>query len=501
MRYPTLWRPLSSKRWIGVVCLAGAGCAGVGSGPAQPATAGGAGERLCRETTVTDAVVTNTPPAEGYAWNTLARIAAANCSEAKALLLDALAERHQTAVATGWRNPQLRVGRNWGDEDETTAGRTGTHIYPDEVGTPAHSFTRYQETEDRDFDGSAVGLRVYCANPFVNRWLRKRGAAKAQALEAEAKETSYAAFCEVRTLCLEADFLREEIGLMEQMAALREQLRNLCREQTDAGVAGPLDLARAETRLASLRSEIHEKRVSRQQYLRRIGVLTGLPPDQVKVCAGTPLKPVPTRFQDLAVLTDLAFMRRPDLARLEREKEAAQHEVKAARAGQIPWLEYVEGTFEDEEASTRTFDEYYSGYDYSSRDRTEWQVRVALTVPVFNWLGDEVRLSRAQLAAAEARVQGLYKTIRLEVGGVLEDYRSARTEYDRFAEESRKTCQTVTARIDALAKSAIKRDEVLAAREELLAYRRVCLRTERECRLTEQYLETVSGGSLMEEKP
>ncbi|MDR2849866.1 MAG: hypothetical protein LBW77_04895, partial [Verrucomicrobiota bacterium] len=38
------------------------------------------------------------PPAEGYDWDALARMAAANSTEAKALLLEARAERYQTAV-------------------------------------------------------------------------------------------------------------------------------------------------------------------------------------------------------------------------------------------------------------------------------------------------------------------------------------------------------------------------------------------------------------------
>ena len=128
-------------------------------------------------------------------------------------------------------------------------------------------------------------------------------------------------------------------------------------------------------------------------------------------------------------------------------------------------------------------------------------MRVAVTIPVFNWLGDEVKLSRTQLAAAEARLQGLYETIRAEIDGVLEDYRSAHAERDRLAGECERLCQTMTARIDALAhEPTIKREDVLAAREELIAYRRVCLKAEREWLLMTQYLETVSGGSLAEER-
>lgn len=481
-----------------VVCLLWAGCAGLERGAGKKTESDGV---AASPSVVVAPVPTNTPPAEGYAWTTLARMAAANSSAAKALLLEAQAERYQAAVDTGWRNPQLRAGHAWGDEDEVMPARTGWRTYPNEVGQPSRPFTKYRETEDRSFDSDSIGLRVYTANPFVNRWLRKRGAASARALEAESKEEAYAVFCEVRTLCLETDLLREEIALLEQMTEVRVQIRDARREQSEAGVTSPLDLIRAETRLASLQSEIREKQTARQQLVRRIAVLAGIPVAQVRLCPRGSAQPVAAAYLDTAVLSDLAFMRRPDLTRCEREKEAAEHGVKAARAGQIPWLEYVEGTYSEEDGHTCQYEQYYSGHDYTSRNQTEWQVRVAVTIPVFNWLGDEVKLSRTQLAAAEARLQGLYETIRAEIDGVLEDYRSAHAERDRLAGECERLCQTMTARIDALEhEPAIKREDVLAAREELIAYRRVCLKAEREWLLMTQYLETVSGGSLAEER-
>jgi outer membrane protein TolC len=423
-------------------------------------------------------------------------MAAANCGEARALLLEAQAERHKTAVDTGWRNPQLRMGRRWGDQDEETPGRSGMRTYPDEVDMPSRPFTRYREWEEQTFDGETVGLRVYTANPFVNRWLRKRGEAAARALEKESEEEAYAVYCEVRTLCLEAELLREEADLLERMAGLRQELRDVRREQVEAGVTTPLDLIRAETRLAALRSELGGKRMARQQLVRRIAVLAGVPAEGFKLRPKAASRPDAAAL-DPAVLADLAFARRPDLARLEREREAAEHAVKAARAGQIPWFEYVEGTYEDGRAEIDSYETYFTGHDSTTRKETEWQVRVAVTVPVFNWLGDEIKLTRTQLAAAEARVQGQYEMVRTEVGGVLEDYRAASVEWERLAGEGERLRETMTARLDALAREpTVQPHEVLEAREELLAYQRVCLKAERECLFMAQCLETVSGGAL-----
>lgn len=420
------------------------------------------------------------PPEGGYSWDELARLAAARSSEAKVLLLEAEAERHQTAVETGWRNPQLRMGRHSGEESEESVDRDGLRKW-----------------DEREFDGASAGLRVYVANPFVNRWLRKRGAASVRAMEAASEEEKFAVFCEVKSLCLEAEMAREEVALLEQMAGLREQVRGIRREQTDAAVANALELIRAETRLAVLRSEISEKQAVLKQFIRRIAVLAGLPAEQVRLRPRDPEMPVEPACLDAVALTDLAFLRRPDLQKALHEKEAAEHGVKAAHAAQIPWFEYLEGSYETEEGRARADEEFTAGSERSKKDESEWQARVAVTLPIFNWLGDEVRLNRTRLAAAEARAQGLYDTIRREVEGVLEDYRSVRDERERVVAERKRLSVAMTAQVDALAnESTVRREDVLAAREELVGYVRVCMKVEREYLRLTDYLETVSGGPL-----
>lgn len=424
--------------------------------------------------------VTNRPPPEGYAWDDLARMAAANSAEAKALLLEADAERHQTAVDTGWRNPQLRSGWVAGEEDETQRKTSGV-----------------REWDDRDYDGYTAGLRIYVANPFVNRWLRKRGAAAVQALEAQSEEVKYALYCEVKSLCLEAEVLRSEIGFLEKMSDYRKQLRDVRGEQTEAGVSGALELVRAETRLATLRSDIREKQAARQRLIRRIAVLAGVPAEHLRLRPLGSGEKIGTGFSSVAVLTDLAFLRRPDLRRTLHEKEAAAHALSAARAKQIPWFEYVEGTYDDESGRVDTRNSLSAAGERTDEDKDEWQARFAVTVPVFNWLGDEVRLNRSRLAAAESRLQGLYDSTRREIDVVWTDYCCAAAERDRVAGENKKLNEKMSAQIDALASEpTVRREDVIAIREELVAYQRASMKAEYDYLRLTQELESVCGGSL-----
>ncbi|MEI7899150.1 MAG: TolC family protein [bacterium] len=485
---PNGMKKQAQKKWMaacGMAVWLAAGCASMTRETPPPPVPADAPPAITN-TVAAAGAVTNAPPADGYTWEALAYLAVANSSEAKALLLDALAEKYQTAVDTGWRNPQLRLGTRWGDEDDLA---------------PSRPSAGNREWGDGSFDGQTAGLRLHTANPFVNRWLRQRGAATARALEAQSEETAYAVFCEVRALCLESEMARVEIDLLQQMAAFREQARNFRKEQSDAGVADALELIRAETRLAALRSEIREKQTARQQMLRRMAIFTGVPAEQLRLRPPDFERRVRAECLAAAALTDMAFMRRPDLMRAHHEQEAAEHKVKAAQAGNIPWFEYVEATCETESGTSTSYKQGDVGHDTSYKEQTEWQARVAITLPVFNWLGDEVKLSRTQLAAASARVKGLYATICAEVSGVLEDYQAARAERDRLADECKLLQETMTLQIDALAKEpTVRREDVLAAREELAAYQRICMKAERECLRMEQHLETVSGGSLTQER-
>lgn len=436
------------------------------------------------ETPQADVAPLEDVPDEGYDWDVLARMAAADDPEAKALLIGAAVERWQAAVDTQWRNPQLRAGQSWGDADDetvrsTTGARTGWG--------------------GRETDTYTAGVRMYTANPFVNRWLRRRGSAAAAAGEAEAGEAAYAVFCEVRALCLEAELLREETALLEQVSAVREQALGIRREQAEAGVANETELIRAEARQVSARAAIGERQVARQRLMRQIAVLTGVPDERLRLRPRGQARLPEVAGLDEAALTELAFLRRPDLLRARREREVATCEVGAARTGQIPWFEYVEGSWENEETRGTSFSQGVVGHERSARDEDEWQVRVAMTLPVFSWLGDEVRLSRARLSAAEVRLQGMYGRIRREVGGLLADYRSARAACEGVIAERDRLGAAMARRIEALAEEpSVRREDVLEAREELIRYMQVCLKTEQACLRLAQELEAASGGPLGE---
>ena len=432
----------------------------------------------------------------GLDWNALALRAADHSGEAGVLLLEADAERHQAAVDTAWREPQLRLGVSQGEADEETEGRLATRTDPASEQTEPD--LRPREWEAIDSDAYEVGLRVYIVSPFVNQWLRRRGEAAALAKEAESREAAYAVYCEVRSLCLEAAILQEEIELLEQMEGYRVEIRDIRSRQAAAAVAGALDLIQAVTRVADLRADLRDKRAELRRLVRRIALLSGVCEDRLRLRPADE-EPLPDAAAwTVDELVELAFSRRPDLARAEQEGAVAVHGLRAAKAKRLPWFDYVEGAYAGDCVQGSAYEDYTTGYDARKRDSSEWQLRFAVNLPVFDWDGKEIRLARARQEAADARLRDLRERIRAELGAVREDYVRACADRQRVVAENRKVEALMAAKIDALAEEpSVPPEDILAAREEFVRYARIRMRAEHECHRLAQELEALAGGPLV----
>jgi outer membrane protein TolC len=436
-------------------------------------------------------------PADGYDWSVLAHMAAGNTTVVEEFIQEAVVARRKAAAETAWRNPQLRGAWGSSDMDDETPGRSGMRTDLNEIGMPSRPFTNYDRHSTRNTDSKMLSLRFYISNPFVNYWIRKRGESAARALEAEGKEAAYAIFCEMQSLCLEAEILREEIELSDQVAELRQRAVEERERQVEAGLITVLDKLKAEARFESLRIELAGRRLEYQRLLRRIALLAGVELD------GLELKPRKKSAQfreellNAADLVELAYMRRPDLERVRYEVEEADRRLRVARSQMIPWFEFVEGRIGSEHSTERSYRQDSTGYDHTSRDVDEWQVRAAVSLPIFSWLGDEVRLSRSRQSLALVRERGMLNEVYREIEGALYDYRSARDEFERCRREGERLSAAMHEQIDMLADEPVVRsDKIFEAHEEVLRFQRTLLRAEHEVARLAMYLESASGGSL-----
>ena len=428
-------------------------------------------------------------PAGGWSWDELARLAGERADKAKIEFLKAAARRQKLDADLAWKDPQLRIGHTW--EDSWQRSR---HRHPDLREMP----------ENGSGDTYTATLRLYISNPFVNHYVRRAGEASIQSLEARAKAEQYAIYCEVKSLCLDEERLKREHARRVEAEMLWTRVRQcLDRRMKEGVVKSPLDAVKAEIARERASARADEAAQERRQIRREIAFLAGIPEREL-VIRYTPPEPPSTNVAFAAALAEVAFARRPDLVGALAELESARANVGAAKAAHVPWFDFVEGSYAHSSGRERDWGSYKSSLGNEFLDRghkhdhsDDWQIRAAITLPIFTWFGSSVKMSRLVEDAADVRVQGLRAAIKNEVECALDDFRASDLRYARISKDGIAFLKKMEARLSEFAESAaVKPDDVCRAQIELLDYR--SFKDEAEFDWVERILmlETVSGGPL-----
>jgi len=202
---------------------------------------------------------------------------------------------------------------------------------------------------------------------------------------------------------LAAETAREVIGLRTLDARIAIAVRNIAaqsdtlgviRQRYAAGVSSELDVARAEAHLSATEAEVPTLRSRRSGALRRLEVLvaadTGSLDQQLSAAHGVPTAP---RFIDAGLPSQL-LLRRPDVARAERELAAATARIGVARAELLPRFS-LSGSF--------GFQSQQTGNLFSSGSRF-WLIGPGMRWPIFDagrlLANVEVQNARTEQAAA-----------------------------------------------------------------------------------------------------
>ena len=126
-----------------------------------------------------------------------------------------------------------------------------------------------------------------------------------------------------------------EQKLLSDTLAAYERAVKLTIDRFNGGVASKVDVAQAQTQLASTRAQLTDLGVIRSQLEHAIAVLTGQPPSALTIAPGkiqAPPPPIPP-----GVPSEL-LERRPDIAAAERQVAAANAEIGLAQTAFYPTL-------------------------------------------------------------------------------------------------------------------------------------------------------------------
>jgi hydrophobe/amphiphile efflux-1 (HAE1) family protein/NodT family efflux transporter outer membrane factor (OMF) lipoprotein len=184
--------------------------------------------------------------------------------------------------------------------------------------------------------------------------------------------------------------LDAEIATVSGTVDLRQQQVQLVRSRFEGGIGSDLDVARAETELATTEAEAASLAQRRAELENAIAILAGSNPSSFKLAADTNAWMTPPEIP--AGLPANLLERRPDVAEAERQLASANARIGVAKASFFPVLTltgsggYVSGDLD-------------SLFKWDSRT---WSIGPSLSLPIFAGGRNRANYRRSQAARDEA---------------------------------------------------------------------------------------------------
>lgn len=214
--------------------------------------------------------------------------------------------------------------------------------------------------------------------------------ARARAVESDADAMRLAVGAEIAQAWFSLNGTRAQQQLARRVVENRRTTLDLVLRRVEAGVASPLDEARARTELAAAEAELPALDAALAVSSHRLAVLLGVSPSgyEAPSVADRPPLPVALRLPDPAQWA----AQRPDLQAAEARLQALALDVEAVRAEFLPRLS-VAGVLGVVAGSV-------SGL--GAAGAASWFVTPTVSVPVFDHARIDARLQAARAGEREA---------------------------------------------------------------------------------------------------
>lgn len=258
-------------------------------------------------------------------------------------------------------------------------------------------------TRQRYSDNQVPGFGGVTANTFstpidlsyeIDLWGRVRRGFESARAEAQASLADHYNVL----LTLQADVAQNyfqlraldlEISQLAATVGLRNEQVQLVRSRLEGGIGNDLDVARAETELATTQAESAALARQRTELENALAILLGENPSIFRLPTMTNWSPVPPAIP--AGLPSELLERRPDISQAERRLAAANARIGVAKAAFFPVLSLTaSGGYLSAEADTL--------FNWSSRT---WSLGPSLSLPIFSGGRNKANYRRSQAAFAE----------------------------------------------------------------------------------------------------
>ncbi len=378
------------------------------------------------------------------------------------LMLDELEVRALAA------NQDLRAAAARVEQARAAAGLARSAYWPQLAANGSVTRERTSSATDNVFPDSLTTTDRASLNAAWELDLFGRVRRLSESARADAGATT-AAFESVR-LALTADVastwfsLRafdQELALVRDTAALRRRTRDLISARLTSGTAGEIDLARADTELATAEADAAALANRRAALQNALAVLVGEPASAFSIAVSssnaTPLAIPPGLPSDL-------LERRPDIATAERALAAANARIGVAKAAFFPAISLTGGAG----YASGDIDQLFNA------DARTWSIGPSLYLPIFQGGRNRANLERSRGAYDEA-----VAAFRQRVLVAFREVQDALTATRLLAEQSDAQDRALVAARRATALAQVRYDAGYVSQLEVIDAQRTALAIER----------------------
>ncbi|MDX1951845.1 MAG: efflux transporter outer membrane subunit [Verrucomicrobiota bacterium] len=293
------------------------------------------------------------------------------------------------------QSPTLKAALARVDQARATARIARSYWFPDLTINPSASRQRTSPNIDIPFPANGAS---FTGNNFnvpldlsyeLDIWGRVRRGFESVRAEAEASVAGY----ETVRLTLRSDIAINYFGLraldlerqtVRDTVQLRREALDLIRRRVEDGFSNELDLARAETELATTEAELAAINQRRAELENAIAVLIGANPSEFRLGEAQNIL-VKTPEIPSGLPSDL-LERRPDIAQAERLIAAASARIGVAKAAYFPVVRLTgSGGFVSGDIETL--------FNWDSRT---WAIGPSISIPLFAGGRNTANLRRAK---------------------------------------------------------------------------------------------------------
>jgi NodT family efflux transporter outer membrane factor (OMF) lipoprotein len=297
-------------------------------------------------------------------------------------------------------NQELKAAVARVDQARATARVARSEFFPNLNFDPSFTRQRFSPNQDPSFGAiTADSISVPLDLSYeIDIWGRVRRSFESARAEASASAATYYNVL----LTLESDVaqnyfllrsLDDEIRTVTSTVGLRKEQVQLVRSRFEGGIGNELDVARAETELATTEAEAASLAKRRAELEDALAILVGANPATFRLAAlgGTnPWNPIPPAIP--AGLPGELLERRPDVATAERQLASANARIGVAKAAFFPVVRltgsggYLSGDIDNL-------------FNWESR---VWSIGPTVSLPIFAGGRNRAEYKRSKAAYQEA---------------------------------------------------------------------------------------------------